>query len=94
MADKDLAQMRGFLTTMFNIDVPSFILSVTAATADNVVHESNQPVLKIMWSFTLNESYPRDSAFLAIESICSLELGFSFPPFLLSLLLSKLIIGK
>jgi hypothetical protein len=58
---------------MFTIDVPSFILSVIVATADNVHSESNQLVLKTMWSFTLNESYPRDSAFLAIESICSLE---------------------
>ena len=61
------------LTTIFNTDVPSFILLVTAATVDNAVNESNQPVLKTMWSFTLNESYPRDSAFLAIESNCSLE---------------------
>jgi hypothetical protein len=59
MADKDLAQMTGFLTTMFNTDVPSFILLVTAATADNALSESNQLVLKTMWSFTLNESYPR-----------------------------------
>ena len=73
MADKDLAHMRGLLTTIFNTDVPSFILLVTAATADNALSESNQLVLKTMWSFTLNESYPRDSAFLAIESICSLE---------------------
>jgi hypothetical protein len=41
--------------------------------SDNAVSESNQPILKTMWSFTLIESYPRDSAFLAIESNCPLE---------------------
>jgi hypothetical protein len=29
--------MTGLLTTIFNIDVPSFIPLVTAATADNVL---------------------------------------------------------
>ena len=48
IAAKDLAHMTGFLATIFSIDVPSFILLVTAATADNVLNESNQLVLKTM----------------------------------------------
>lgn len=41
MADKDLAQITGFLTTIFKRDVPSFILLVTAATAAKTLIESN-----------------------------------------------------
>jgi len=54
---KALAQTTGFLTTMFNIEVPTFILLVIAATTDNVVIASSQLVfLNTIWSFTLKES--------------------------------------
>jgi hypothetical protein len=46
IADRELAHITGLLTTIFGIDVPSLILLVTAATADNVLSASNQPVLK------------------------------------------------
>ena len=45
IAAKAFTQITGLLTTIFSIDVPSFILLVTAATADNVLSESNQLVL-------------------------------------------------
>jgi hypothetical protein len=45
MEDKVLADTIGFLTTMFKMDVPSFILLVVPATADNVATASNQLVV-------------------------------------------------
>jgi hypothetical protein len=48
IADKALAQTTGFLITIFNIQVPSFILFVIAATADNVLIVSSQLVLNTM----------------------------------------------
>jgi hypothetical protein len=44
--DKALAQITGFLITMLSIDVPIFILLVTAAIADRELIASIQPVLK------------------------------------------------
>jgi hypothetical protein len=41
MADRALAQITGVLTTILSIEVPSFILSVTAAATDNTLNESN-----------------------------------------------------
>ena len=73
IADKALEQTTGFLITIFNIQVPSFILFVIAATADNVLIVSSQLVLNTMWSFTLNELYPRNSAFCANERIYFLQ---------------------
>jgi hypothetical protein len=37
MADIALAQITGVLTTIFSIEVPSFILLVTAAATDNTL---------------------------------------------------------
>jgi hypothetical protein len=48
IADKDLEQTTGFLITIFNIQVPSFILFVIAATSDNVLIVSSQLVLNTM----------------------------------------------
>jgi len=48
-----LAHTTGFLTTIFNIEVPIFILLVIAAAEDNVVIASSQlDVLNTIWSFT------------------------------------------
>jgi hypothetical protein len=47
MEDKVLAAI-GFLITMFKMEVPSLILVVIPATADNLVTASNQLVLNTM----------------------------------------------